>query len=110
MRKRNENNKIVRYKAQLVAQGFSQILGIDYEETYSPVMDAITFRNLICLTVSKGLNMHLMDVVTIYLYGSIDIGIYMKVPEEFKLPKATKPKPRNMYSIKLQRSIRIKAI
>ena len=51
-----------------------------------------------------------MDVVTTYLYGSVDIDIYMKVPEGFKLPKATKPKPRNMYSIKLQRSIRIKAI
>ena len=73
-------------------------------------MDAITFRNLICLTISKELNMRLMDVVTTYLYGSVDIDIYMKVPEGFRLPKATKPKPRNMYSIKLQRSIRIKAI
>ena len=110
MKKQNENDEIIRYKAQLVAQGFSQILGIDYEETYSLVMDAITFRNLICLTISKELNMRLMDVVTTYLYGSVDIDIYMKVPEGFKLPKATKPKPRNMYSIKLQRSIRIKAI
>ena len=40
----NENNEIMRYKARLVAQGLSQRPGIDYEETYSPVMDAITFR------------------------------------------------------------------
>ena len=39
VRKRNENNEIVRYKARLVAQGFSQRPEIDYEETYSPVMD-----------------------------------------------------------------------
>ena len=47
VRKRNENNDIIRYKARLVAQGFSQRPGIDYEETYSPVMDTITFRFLI---------------------------------------------------------------
>ena len=42
VRKRNEKNEIVRYKARLMAQGFSQRPGIDYEETYSPIMDAIT--------------------------------------------------------------------
>ena len=47
--KRNEKNEIIRYKARLVAQGFSQILGIDYEETYALVMDAITFRFFISL-------------------------------------------------------------
>ena len=97
----------MRYKARLVAQGFSQRPGIDYEETYSPVMDAITFRYLIHLTVSEGLEMHLMDVVTAYLYGSIDSDIYIKIPEGFTLPKAKFSKPRGMYSIKLQRIIRI---
>ena len=53
VRKRNEKNEVTRYKARLVAQGFSQRPGIDYEETYSPVMDAITFRYLISLAVSK---------------------------------------------------------
>ena len=49
-------------------------------------MDTITFQYLISLTISKELNMHLMDVATTYLYGSIDTNIYMKIPEEFKLP------------------------
>ena len=105
MRKWNENNKIVRYKTQLVAQGFSQSPGIDYEETYSLIMDAITFWYLISLMVSEGLDMHLMDFVTTYLYRSIDTDIDMKIPERFKLSKATNPKPWNMYSIKLQRSL-----
>ena len=105
VRKRNENNEITRYKAQLVAQGFSQRPSIDYEETYSPVMDEITFQYLISLTVSKGLEMRLMDVVTTYLYETINTDIYMKIPEGFKLPEATNSKPRNMYSIKLQRSL-----
>ena len=79
-KKWNENDEIIRYKTRFIAQGFSQVLGIDYDETYSPIMDVITFRYLISLTVSKGLDMSLMDVVTTYLYGSIDIDIYMKIP------------------------------
>ena len=42
-----KNNEIIRYKMRLVAQGFSQKLGIDYKETYSPVIDTITFRSLL---------------------------------------------------------------
>ena len=105
VRKRNEKNEIIRYKARLVAQGFSQRPGIDYDETYSPVMDAITFRYLISLTVSKKLEMRLMDVVTAYLYGSLDSDIYMKIPEGFKMPEALSTKPKEMYLIKLQRSL-----
>ena len=65
VRKRNENYKIIRYKARLIAQGFSQIPGVDYEETYSPIIDEITFRFLIVMTTNKKkLDMQLMDVVT----------------------------------------------
>ena len=46
-----------------------------------------------------------MDVIATYLYGSIDTNIYMKVLEGFKLFETTNPKPQNMYSIKLQRSL-----
>ena len=84
MRKRNENNKVTRYKAWLV-QGFLQRPIINHKETYSPVMDTITFRYSISLIVSKGLDMRLMDVITTYLYGSIDTDIYMKILEGFKL-------------------------
>ena len=88
-----------------MAQGFSQRPGIDYEETYSPIMDTITFRYLISLAVSEGLDMHLMDVVTTYLYGSLDANVYMKIPKGFTLPEAMNSKPWSMYSIKFQRSL-----
>ncbi|CAM9003245.1 unnamed protein product [Rhodiola kirilowii] len=68
-------------------------------------MDAITFRFLLSLSVLEGLQMNLMDVVTAYLYGSLDNDIYMKIPEGFKLPEAYSSKPREIYSIKLQRAL-----
>ncbi|GKE94065.1 retrovirus-related pol polyprotein from transposon TNT 1-94, partial [Tanacetum coccineum] len=105
MQKRNEKNEVTRYKARLVAQGFSQRPGIDYEETYSPIMDAITFRYLISLAVSRNLEMRLMDVVTAYLYGSIDNDMYMKIPKGFRIPESLSSKPKEIYSIKLQRSL-----
>ena len=97
----------MQYKARLVVQGFSQRHGIDYEEMYSPVMDAATFRYLIYLAVFEGLDMKLMlmDIVTTYLYVSIDTNVYMKIPERFKLLEVMNSKPRSMYSIKLQRSL-----
>ena len=105
MRKRNEKNEIQRYKARLVAQGFSQRPGVDYEETYSPVMDAITLRYLISFTAHEKLEMHLMNVVTTYLYGSLDNEIYIKVPEGFEMSKSCNSKSREIYSNKLQRSL-----
>ena len=102
VRKRNDKNEIARYKARLVAQSFSQRPEIDYDETYSPVMDIITFRYLISLSVSKGLDMRLMDVITSYLYGMLENDIYVKVPER---PQVNTSEPQNMYSIKLRRSL-----
>ena len=90
VRKRDENNQVVRYKARLVAQGFTQRPGIDFDETYSPVMDGITFWFLISMAVNLNLEMQLMDVVTAYLYGSLDSEIYMKVPNGIQVPEETK--------------------
>ena len=77
MRKRNEKGEFVRYEAQLVAQDFSQRPDIGYMETYSPVVDAITFRYLINLAVHEKLKMRVMDVVITYLYGSLDHNIFI---------------------------------
>jgi hypothetical protein len=103
IRKKNKNDEVVRYKARLVAQGFTQRLGVDFNETYSPVMSAITFRYLISLVVQNRLSLQLMDVVTAYLYGSLDSDIYMKVPDGIDVanPKAK----HNMYCMKLQKSL-----
>jgi hypothetical protein len=94
---------VVRYKARLVAQGFSQKPVIDYTETYSPVMSGITFRYLISLAVQNRLSMQLMDVMTTYLYGSLDSDIYMKVLDGINVPDSKAN--RNMYCVKLQKSL-----
>ena len=67
-------------------------------------MDTITFRYLIKLALQERLEIHLMDVVTAYLYGSLDNEIYMKILEGFKMPEAYS-KSRDMYSVRLQRSL-----
>ena len=105
VRKRNDKNEIARYKALPVAQSFSQRPGIDYDETYSLVMDIIKFRYLISLSVSEGLDMHLMDVITTYLYGMLENDIYMKFLEGFQLPQVNTSQPQNMYSIKLRQPL-----
>jgi hypothetical protein len=103
IRKRNENNEVVRHKARLVAQGFTQRRGIDFNETYSLVMSGITFRYLISMAVQNRLSMQLMDVVTAYLYGSLDSDIYMKVPDGVPIPNPNAK--RNIYYVKLNKSL-----
>ena len=79
-----------KYKTRLVAQGSSEIPSIDYKETYYPMVDAITLRLLISLSVYENLDMYLMNVVTTYLYGSLDNDIYMKVTEGYKISETYK--------------------
>jgi hypothetical protein len=55
IQKRNENNEVVRYKARVVAQAFTQRPDINFNETHSPVMNGITFRYLISLSVQNHL-------------------------------------------------------
>ena len=85
----------------LVVQSFLQRPGIDYEETYTLVMDAITFGFLISLVAKENLDMRLMNFVTTYLYGSLDNDIYMKIPEGYKMSETYNLISRSMYSIKL---------
>jgi hypothetical protein len=93
----------VRYKARLVAQGFMQGPDIDFNETYSPVMNRITFRYLICLATQKRISLQLMDVMTTYLYGSLDYDIYIKVPDGISVSNANVG--YNMYRVKLNKSL-----
>lgn len=73
--KRNEERKISRYKARLVTKDFNQVMGIDYEETFSPVVRSST-RSLIALAVEHGMDMDQLDVATAFLNGNLEERIY----------------------------------
>lgn len=82
--KMDMNGIIVRYKARLVAKGCSQLFGIDYNETFSPVVRYSTIRFLIALSVKNKLKIDQMDAITAFLQGELDEEIYIEQPEEFK--------------------------
>jgi Reverse transcriptase (RNA-dependent DNA polymerase) len=72
-----------RKKARLVAQGFSQVKGIDYNELFSPVVWFESMRVIFALAALNGWYMTGVDVRTAYLYGKLDEEIYMRQPEGF---------------------------
>ena len=85
--KRKANGEVDRYKALLVAQGYSQTYGIDYEEVFSPVARYSSIRTLLTLANAHDLEIYQMDVTTAFLNGSLEHDIYMKQPERFNDPK-----------------------
>ena len=85
--KRDSSGNIQRYKARLVVRGCGQIEGIDYSETYSPVVRYTSIRFLCALATKYDLDMDQMDVKAAYLHGDIEEDIYVEPPEELRSPE-----------------------
>ena len=81
--KTDEGGKVERYKARLVAQGFTQKYGTDYDETFCPVVRLESIHTLIALSVQYGLELHQVDVTTALLNGELEEEVYMSQPEGF---------------------------
>ena len=64
-----KDGRVERYKARQVAKGFAQKFGIDYEETFSPVVKLTSIRILLSLAAKYGFTIHQMDVKTAFLNG-----------------------------------------
>ena len=76
----------MRYKARLVAQGFFQVFGVDYTDTYSPVAKQfVSIRIFLAISVQLGLIIHVMDVDTAFLNAGTDEDIWVKISEGTKL-------------------------
>jgi hypothetical protein len=84
--KHNADGGVERYKARLVARGFTQTEGIDYHETYSPVVKMTSIRVLLSIVAIHDLELHQMDVKTAFLNGHLEEEIYMHQPEGFIKP------------------------
>lgn len=78
--KSNSDGSIERYKARLVARGFTQEYGLDYEETFSPVVKYDSIRILLAIAVSEGMSMKQFDIKTAFLYGELKEEIFMSQP------------------------------
>lgn len=79
--KRDSNGNIERYKARLVAKCFTQKEGIDYKETFSSVSKKDSFRIIMALVVHYDLELHQMDVKTVFLNRNLEEEVYMDQPE-----------------------------
>ncbi len=75
-----------RYKARVVAKGYSQQPGIDFQETFAPVIRYDSIRLIFALAVQFGLTIHVMDAVTAFLNGVLQETIYMQQPEGYAKP------------------------
>lgn len=71
------------HKARLVARGFSQLKGIDYNETFAPVVRYESIRIMLAVAALKGLQVHQMDVKTAFLNGELEEELYMTQPEGY---------------------------
>jgi hypothetical protein len=67
-----------RYKARLVAKGFKQRYGIDYDDTFNPVIKIATICTILSIVVSKGWNLRQLDVQNVFLHGYLEEEVYMQ--------------------------------
>ena len=101
--KYSANDTPPKYKARLVAKGFLQEGGIDYHETFSPVIKATTIRLLLSLAVSQKWHIQQLDISNAFLHGGLHELIFMDQPQGFQnqqYPHHVFKLQKSMYGLK----------
>lgn len=98
--KRKADGCVDKYKARLVARGFSQKFGFDYSETYAPVAKLVTLKCLLAIANQNDLQIHQMDVKSAFLNGDLTEEIYMELPDGFKQKKKVCKLNKALYGLK----------
>ncbi|KAD7116530.1 hypothetical protein E3N88_03798 [Mikania micrantha] len=84
--KRDQQGHIQRYKARLCAKGFRQQQGIDYSDTFSPVVKATTIRLVLSLAVTQQWPLRQLDIQNAFLHGDLQETVYLQQPPGFVDP------------------------
>ena len=79
---------IDKYKVRLVAQGFLQQEGIDYNEVFAPVVDSTSISLLLTIANHENWEIEQMDVVTAFLHGRLEEEVYMRIPPYMNIPNS----------------------
>ncbi len=81
--KHNVNESMGKYKTRLIAKGYAQTYGINYEETYNLVAKMMTIRTIIVMVATKRWSLHQMDVKNVFLHGDLQEEVYMEQPPSY---------------------------
>jgi hypothetical protein len=94
--KSDEHGTVIRNKARLVAQGYTQIERIDFDETFAPVARLESIRILLSISCHLGLKLYQMDVKSAFLNGILQEEVYVEQPKGFLDPHY----PHHVYKLK----------
>jgi hypothetical protein len=101
--KQNEHGVVTRNKARLVAKGYSQVEGLDFDETYAPVARLESIRILLAYAIYHGFKLYQMDVKSVFLNGPIKEEVYVEQPPGFddsKYPNHVYKLSKALYGLK----------